>query len=55
MAKSPRRKRSPSVVITLGATGKLIRWNGETFDVSKGDDASITLAASNVSQICGIR
>lgn len=54
MAKEPRRKRNPVVTIRLGSCGKLVAWQGQTFNVSNGDDASLTQVANNISAICNI-
>lgn len=54
MAKEPRRKRNPTVTIRLGSCGKLVIWAGAEFNVSNGDDASLTQVANNISDVCGI-
>lgn len=54
MAKEPRRKRNPVVTVRLGSMGKIVFWSGSEFNVSNGDDASLTQVANNISLLCNI-
>lgn len=54
MPKAPRRKAQPTVVIRMGSGGKVVMWEGETFNVTNGDDKSLSTVSANIAGLCGI-